>query len=165
MPLFIICYFSKTLGKTREPLSKRNYIQELGLRAPIAWIMCTLADIKVCFNLDIIYFHIFALYRMPLRPSSLKFLFISLQRSVPIFIFLQPSTLCPIVFFFPPFLASSLSLFFLSACLPPCLCLSLFLFLPSPPSFFFLSYMHYQNLNFLPKCHLVRILSCKISIK
>ncbi|KAK3712980.1 hypothetical protein RRG08_054776, partial [Elysia crispata] len=31
---------------TREPLSKRNYIQELGLRAPIAWIMCTLADIK-----------------------------------------------------------------------------------------------------------------------
>ncbi|RUS72273.1 hypothetical protein EGW08_019961, partial [Elysia chlorotica] len=31
---------------TRHPLSRRNYIQESGLRAPIAWIMCTLAEIK-----------------------------------------------------------------------------------------------------------------------
>ncbi|GFO48711.1 THUMP domain-containing protein 2 [Plakobranchus ocellatus] len=31
---------------TRQPLSQRHYIQDSGLRAPVAWIMCYLADIQ-----------------------------------------------------------------------------------------------------------------------
>ncbi|GFS24468.1 THUMP domain-containing protein 2-like [Elysia marginata] len=39
-------YVTVGVPLTRQPLSKRSYLQDPGLRAPVAWIMCSLADIR-----------------------------------------------------------------------------------------------------------------------